>query len=69
MNFHNPAVVKMSDADLTQVIVNGRPSHLFRKDKISIYHAGPLNQLDAADIQSLVAYIRTLQDSKTQPLP
>ena len=53
VNFHNPAVVKLSDADLTEIISNG-------KNRMPAY----VDRLDATDIQNVIAYIRTLQGSK-----
>ena len=56
VSYRNPAVMKMSDADLTAIISNG-------KNRMPAY----VDRLDAVDIQSLVAYIRTLQGSNPQP--
>jgi len=49
-NFHDPAIVKMSDADLTAVITKG-------KNKMPAFGT----RLTSPQIESLVAYIRTLQ--------
>lgn len=49
-NFHDPAIVKMSDADLTSVITKG-------KNKMPAFGT----RLTPPQIDSLVAYIRTLQ--------
>ncbi|MHB8303984.1 MAG: c-type cytochrome [Acidobacteriaceae bacterium] len=49
-SFQDPAVVKMSDADLTGVIAHG-------KNKMPAFGT----RLSSPQIDSLVAYIRTLQ--------
>ncbi len=49
-NFHDPAVVKMSDADLAGIISKG-------KNKMPAFGT----RLSSPQIDSLVAYIRTLQ--------
>lgn len=49
-NLHDPAVAKMSDADLTSVITKGR-------NKMPAFGT----RLSSPQIDSLVAYIRTLQ--------
>lgn len=49
-NFHDPAIVKMSDADLAGVITKG-------KNKMPAFGT----RLSSAQIDTLVAYIRTLQ--------
>lgn len=49
-NFHDPAIVKMSDAELTQVITHG-------KNKMPAFGT----RLDPPQIQSLVHFIRALQ--------
>lgn len=49
-SFQDPAVVKMSDADLTGVITHG-------KNKMPAFGT----RLSSPQVESLVAYIRTLQ--------
>ena len=49
-NFHDPAVVKMSDSDLASTIAKG-------KNKMPAFGT----RLTSPQIDSLVAYIRTLQ--------
>lgn len=49
-NLHDPAVAKMSDADLTAVITKG-------KNKMPAFGT----RLSSPQIDSLVAFIRTLQ--------
>lgn len=49
-DFHDPAVVKMSDADLATVITKG-------KNKMPAFGT----RLTSPQIDSLIAYIRTLQ--------
>lgn len=49
-NLHDPAVVKMSDAEITTVITKG-------KNKMPAFGT----RLSSPQIDSLVAYIRTLQ--------
>ncbi len=53
VNLHSPAVAKLSDADLTEIISNG-------KNGMPAY----VDRLDATDIQNVIAYIRTLQNAK-----
>ena len=50
IDFHDPAVMKMSDAELTTIINNG-------KNRMPAFD----HRLGPNDIQNLVAYIRTLQ--------
>ena len=52
-DFHSPEVQKMTDAELTEVIVKG-------KNKMPGYEKG----LKADEIKSLVAYVRALSTKK-----
>lgn len=53
IDFHDPEVVKMSDADLATLIGNG-------KKMMPAFGS----RLSTADIDSMVSYIRTLQKTK-----
>ncbi len=50
LDFHDPAVMKMTDADLAAIIHDG-------KNRMPAFG----NRLSQSDIESLVAYIHTLQ--------
>lgn len=50
LDFHDPAVMKMSDSDLSAIIHNG-------KNRMPAFG----NRLSQSDIEQVIAYIHTLQ--------